>query len=41
LDEYMCMGGTAYLVESIADLQNVCSGGVGFVTKYEEEVLAS
>jgi hypothetical protein len=41
LDEYMCMGGTIFLTESIADLQNVCSGGVGLVTKYEEEVLVS
>jgi hypothetical protein len=40
LDEYMCMGGTKYLMESIAELQIVCSGGVGVVTTYEEEVLA-
>lgn len=39
LDDYMCMGGTKYLIESISDLQNVCSGGFGVVTKYEDEVL--
>ena len=41
LDEYMCMGGTIYLMECIAELQNVCSGGVGFVTTYEEEFLVA
>lgn len=41
LDEYMCMGGTQYLMESINDLQNMCRGGDGFVTLYEEEVLHS
>ena len=41
LDDYMCMGGTKYLCESIKDLQNVCSGGIGFVTQYEDEVLIS
>ena len=41
LNEYMCMGGTQYLAESIVELQYVCSGGVGLVTAYEEEVLVS
>lgn len=41
LDDYMCMGGAEYLTESIADLQNVCSGGIGLVSMYEEEVLVS
>jgi hypothetical protein len=35
LDNYLCMGGADYLMENIRNLQEMCSGGIGDVTKYE------
>ncbi len=41
LMDYMCMSGRDIIVEDIADLHYLCSGGLGLVTQYEEQTLVS
>jgi SET domain-containing protein len=41
LYDYMCMSGTDNMLEEIEDLQYLCSGGIGFVSQYEREVLVA
>lgn len=39
--DYLCMSGTDNMVEEIPHLQSMCSGGIGQVSQYEQEVLAT
>ena len=39
LVDYMCMSGTDNIIEDIADLKHLCSGGLGVVAQYEEQAL--
>jgi hypothetical protein len=38
LDNYICYGGTDFFLDVIDELQQVCGGGIGFVTQYETTI---
>ena len=37
--DYLCMSGTDNMLQEIPHLQSICTGGIGHVSQYEQEVL--